>query len=209
MVVHSDQQLIAMSKPGGMPTQEDQSGDASLHRITQAYCKHDLYLVHRLDRPCSGLVLFAKTRNSAAILSEQWRERSVQKEYLAVVPKGLAEPTGRLTHQLEHKSSKTHVVASGGQPAVLEYEQVAEIDRYALLRISLVTGRTHQIRAQLSAIGYPVKGDVKYGARRSNKGRFIHLHCRSMEFTHPTSQQRLHVTCDLPDDPVWNAFDFS
>ncbi|MDX1477656.1 MAG: RluA family pseudouridine synthase [Saprospiraceae bacterium] len=210
MILHSDRQIIVLNKPAGMPSQEDRTGDPSMHRLAQAYCKHDLFVVHRLDRPCSGILLFAKTTTAAGALSEQWRDGKVTKRYLAVVPKGISPAEGTMTDHLEMAGGKVRIVPSGqGKLAVLNYRTAGEIDRYTLLDIDLVTGRTHQIRAQLSARGFPVKGDVRYGARRSNPWRGIHLHAYQLSLTHPTREETLTMTAPLPDEPVWKAFEFS
>lgn len=211
LVLFNDHQIIAFAKPAGMPTQEDKTGDASLHRLAQAYCKRDLYIVHRLDRPCSGLVVFAKTKNAASLLSSGLANRSIAKKYLAVVPLGIEPREGSLAHTIvKTRSGKVHVSTDEkeGKNAQLDYKAIKEIDNYTLVEITPSTGRLHQIRAQLSAHGFPVKGDVKYGSRRKNKDRSIHLHSHSMKFRHPTKGQDVELTCPLPDESVWNAFEF-
>ena len=211
LILYSDNQIIALNKPAGMPTQEDQSGDASLHRITQAYCKHDIYIIHRLDRPTSGIVVFAKTRAAAAHLSKQWKDRTVQKKYLAVVPKGLPV-SGNLKHQLVpgKGSARTQVVLDGtGQEASLDYSLVGEIDHFVLAEVRPETGRRHQIRAQFAAAGYPVRGDDKYGAKRGNRDRSIQLHAHQLQFQHPTKGEQVSLVCPLPESAVWTAFDYS
>jgi 23S rRNA pseudouridine1911/1915/1917 synthase len=211
-VIYNDRQLIVMCKPAGMPTQEDKTGDPSLHRITQAYCKHDVHVVHRLDRPCSGIVVFAKTPSGADHLTRQFKNRTVGKYYWAVVSKGIEPPDGELRHHLEKDSrGKMHVTEEEGESseAVLKYRKVQEIDNYALLSIDLTSGRMHQIRVQLSATGYPIKGDVKYGFRRGNPGRYIHLHAYLMELEHPTKGQRMQFTCLPAAEAVWDAFDLA
>ncbi len=211
LVLFNDHQIIACAKPAGMPTQEDKTGDASLHRLAQSYCKRDLYIVHRLDRPCSGLVVFAKTKNAASILSAGLADRTIAKKYLAVVPLGIEPSEGTLSDFIfKTGAGKVRVSddAAEGKNAELGYKTVGKIDNYTLLEITPSTGRLHQIRAQLSAHGFPVKGDVKYGSRRKNKDRSIHLHSHAMSFTHPTKGQKMDFTCPLPDESVWNAFDY-
>ena len=210
-VLFNDHQIIACAKPAGMPTQEDKTGDASLHRLAQAYCKRDLYIVHRLDRPCSGLVVFAKTKNAASLLSAGLADRTIAKIYLAVIPLGIEPAEGVFSDRIfKTGAGKVRVSEDEkeGKNAELGYKTVGTIDNYALLEVKPTTGRLHQIRAQLSAHGFPVKGDVKYGSRRKNKDRSIHLHSLSMSFKHPTKGQKIDLTCPLPDESVWNAFNF-
>ncbi len=211
LVLFNDHQIIACAKPAGMPTQEDKTGDPSLHRLAQAYCKRDLYVVHRLDRPCSGLVVFAKTKNAAAMLNAGLANRTFEKKYLAVIPLGMEPADGTLSDFIVKIAAGKVRVSNdekGGKNAELDYKTVGKIDNYALLEITPSTGRLHQIRAQLSAHGYPVKGDVKYGSRRKNKDRSIHLHSLSMAIRHPTKGEKMELTCPLPDESVWNAFNF-
>lgn len=209
-VIFSDRQLIVMHKPPGMPTQEDASGDASLHRITQAYCKHDVFVVHRLDRPCSGVVVFAKTPAAASHISQQFRERTIRKQYLAVVEKGLEPREGELRNFLTEGAHGNMTVTAdddkGAVEAVLRYRTIGEIDNYLLLSIDLESGRKHQIRAQLAAAGFPVKGDDRYGFKRGNPGRHIHLHAQQIELLHPTKGERMTFTCLPAAEPVWDAF---
>ena len=206
LVLYNDRQVIACCKPAGMPTQEDKSGDASLHRLAQAYCKHDLHVVHRLDRPCSGLVVFAKNPKAASAISEQFASKRAIKEYLAVVPKGI--PTeGTLKDKLLKKGNKTYVSEDTmAKDAELSYKIDGEIDNYLLLKVRPLTGRMHQIRAQLANAGFPIKGDVKYGARRGNRDRSIHLHSHKLTFVHPTKNETVEIECAPPDETVWNAF---
>ena len=152
----------------------------------------------------------AKNKKALAHLNRQFQDRSVEKYYLAVVKEVPPEPKGQLSHFMARASAnKSKIVDasySGAKKAILEYELMGKSDTYHLLAIQLLTGRHHQIRAQLSAINCPIKGDVKYGFRRSNRDRSIHLHAWKLVFTHPTTEERVTVTAPLPDDPVWNAF---
>lgn len=211
LVLFNDHQIIACAKPAGMPTQEDKTGDPSLHRLAQAYCKRDLYVVHRLDRPCSGLVVFAKTKNAASLLSAGLAERKFEKKYMAVVPLGIEPAEATLSdYIIKIGAGKVRVSQDekDGKNAQLDYKTVGAIDNYTLIEITPSTGRLHQIRAQLSAHGFPVKGDVKYGSRRKNKDRSIHLHSYSMTLRHPTKGEQMKFVCPLPDETVWNAFNF-
>ena len=210
-VLYSNNQLIALNKPAGMPVQEDKVGDASLHRIAMAYCKKDLYLIHRIDRPSSGIVLFGKTKKAASQLSEQFKSRKVSKKYLAVVKNEGELKDGKLEHFLAHDKSNNKAIAvdedmSEAQKAIMLFRTIDEIDRYRLLEVDLETGRHHQIRAQLGAIGFPIKGDVKYGFGRGNKDRSIHLHAWKLAFNHPVTGKREELVAPLPDDPAWQAF---
>jgi len=211
LVLYKNNQLLALQKPAGLPTQSDQSGDTSLVQLAERYAKHPLQLIHRIDRPASGVVLFAKNTKALALLNAQFREREVQKEYLAVVGQAPKAVSGELRHFLSKKGRSNKSIVSTAddaeaREAYLEYERVDEIDNYSLLRITLHSGRHHQIRAQLAAIDAPIKGDVKYGFRRKNKDRSIHLHAWRLRFRHPVSGEAVLVEAPLPDEVVWHAF---
>jgi 23S rRNA pseudouridine1911/1915/1917 synthase len=209
-VLLKNNQFIAFNKPGGLPVQADKTGDKSLLQLAEIYCKSKLYLVHRLDRPASGVVVFAKTKTMVASLSEQFRERSVQKTYLAVVQNKPAEAEGTLRHFLtkDGRSNRSAVAEGeeGGDLSEMTYRLLASSENYHLLEVQLITGRHHQIRAQLAAIGCPIKGDVKYGARRGNRDRSIHLHAHRISFQHPVSGEQVNLVAPLPTDPLWAAF---
>jgi len=162
-----------------------------------------------LDRPVSGVVIFAKTRKSAAQLSEMLQKGQFIKKYLAAVQNKPNEEEGELIHYLNKRNFKAFVskTPGNGKLAKLKYKIVGQSDHYTFLEIDLKTGRFHQIRAQLAAMGCPVKGDVKYGARRANKDRSIHLHALSIEFKNPLNNKKLKLSADLPDDPVWAAYE--
>lgn len=211
LVIYKNNQLIAFNKPSGIPVQEDKTGDKSLHSLAEIYCKSNIHLTHRIDRPASGLTLFAKTKKALVTLNEQFKNRSIVKTYLAVVGQAPKVAAGELKHFLKksNRGNLTIVVPQlegNAKEAALSYQLLGSIERYHLLEIQIKTGRHHQIRAQLGAIGSPIKGDNKYGFRRMNRDRSIHLHAWKIEFTHPTSNQREQVVAPLPDDPVWNAF---
>jgi len=210
-ILENNQQFLVMNKPGGMPVQNDGTKDPSLHQLAEIYCKHPVKVVHRIDRPSSGLIVFAKHKKAAMELTKQWKEGLVAKYYLAVVKKGQLR-TGLWEDLLWHnpKNNKSYVVDhmdDGAKVAKMEVEKLGEIDRYQLLGIQLITGRHHQIRAQLSHAGFPIKGDVKYGARRGHKDRSIRLHAFRLSFDHPVSGERVEVSSRVPDDGVWRAFD--
>lgn len=211
LVLYKNNQLIAFNKPSGIGVQEDLTTDKSLLQMAKIYCKSDLYLTHRIDRPASGIVLFAKTIKALRSINEQFRDRIISKTYLAVVRTQPTEKEAELTHYLKKQAKKNRVVPAKetdkhAKKAMLKYRYLASSDYYHLLEVELLSGRHHQIRAQLAAIGSPIKGDVKYGAKRGNKDRSIQLHAWKLEFTHPVSHERVLLKADLPDDPVWNAF---
>jgi len=196
LVLYKNNQLIAFNKPAGIPVQADKTKDKSLLDLAEIYTKSKLHLIHRIDRPASGIVLFAKNKSALSHLSEQFKARTTKKLYLAVVPNQPSEPKGQLIHHLKKngKTNRSQVVN-------------AEINgAKQLLTISLQTGRHHQIRAQLAAIKNPIKGDVKYGFRRGNKDRSIHLHSWKLSFEHPVSKEIVQLTAPIPEEVVWQAF---
>lgn len=212
LVLYKNNQLIAFNKPAGLGVQADKTGDKALRNLAEIYSKSKLHLIHRIDRPVSGLVLFAKTKSALANLNLQFQERSVKKLYLAVVPKDKVEQSGELTHFLRKDQAKNKTIAydkevAGTKEGNLTYRVLGQIDNYDLLEIQLHTGRHHQIRAQLAAIGAPVKGDVKYGARRGNRDRSIHLHAWKLGFKHPVSEKEEWIEAPIPEETVWQAFE--
>lgn len=211
LVLYKNNQLIAFNKPAGMPVQADLTEDKALLNLAEIYTKSKLWLIHRLDRPVSGLVLFAKTKTAQQTLSADFQSRKIKKTYLAVVKNAPEADSGTLIHYLKHdaKNNRSIVVSENtpdSQEAILHYQKRSSSDNYHLLQIDLETGRHHQIRAQLAAIGCPVKGDVKYGARRNNPDRSIHLHAWKLSFLHPVDQTPVDLVAPLPDDPLWKAF---
>jgi 23S rRNA pseudouridine1911/1915/1917 synthase len=212
IILYQDVDIIVVNKPATLPTQPDTTGDSSLLEQIAVYLQEDLYLVHRLDRVASGLVVFAKKSSVAAHLSAQFKDKKTDKRYYAIVEKRPEIDHAHLTHFIL-KNSKTNTSKAiveekmDAKRAELAYILRGVSDRYFLLDITLFTGRHHQIRAQLAAIGCPIKGDVKYGARRSNANRAIHLHAYQLGFTHPVSNEKLLFKC-LPDltDNLWRAF---
>lgn len=209
-VLSKNNQFIAFNKPGGLPVQADKTGDKSLVQLAEIYTKAKLFLVHRLDRPASGVVVFAKTKTMVGSLGDQFKERSVRKTYLAVVKDLPKEQAGTLRHLLQKdgKANRSDITTdeAAGDMSEMNYRLLGSSDSYHLLEVQLITGRHHQIRAQLAAIGCPIKGDVKYGARRGNRDRSIHLHAWKLAFRHPVSGEQIELVADLPNDPVWNAF---
>lgn len=210
-ILYKDHQFIALNKPPGIAVQPDKTGDVTLQAQAEAYCRQPLHLAHRLDRPVSGVVVFAKTKTAMTALTEQFRSRSVEKTYLAVVQNMPPEPEASLVHFLRKNEAKNISILSSesdanAERAELHYRLMGSSERYHLLEIQLITGRHHQIRAQLAAVGCPLKGDAKYGFRRSNRDRSIHLHAWRLAFDHPVSGERIQLEAKLPEDPVWQAF---
>jgi 23S rRNA pseudouridine1911/1915/1917 synthase len=210
-IVYEDDAFIAFNKPAMLPTQPDLTGDVSLLDLTDSYLGKKSYLLHRLDRPTSGLVLFAKNETAAAHLSQQFQNRETQKNYLAIVENAPLHEMSDLVHFLiENKEkNKSYIVEDtkkDAKRAELRYILRGASDRYHLLEIALKTGRHHQIRAQLSAIGCSIKGDVKYGARRANRDRSIHLHAWQLAFWHPFLNKKINLTAELPNDVLWAFF---
>ena len=210
-VIYKNNQLIAFNKPPGVPVQADKTGDKSLHQLGEIYCKSKLFLIHRIDRPASGIVIFAKNKKAVGVLNDQFKNRSVKKMYLAVVKNKPEEEEATIQHYLikNQKANKSVVVdkeTADSKKAELNYKLLGSSDNYYLLQLNLITGRHHQIRAQLAALKNPIKGDVKYGFRRSNKDRSIHLHAWQLEFKHPVSKESVQLIAEPPGDPVWDFF---
>lgn len=217
-VLYEDNHLIAVSKRAGDIVQGDQTGDTPLSEIVKQYIKRKyekpgevfLGLVHRLDRPTTGIIIFARTSKALERMNALFASRETRKTYWAVVNEPPPEPEGRLVHYMQRnpKQNKSYAHpadAPGRKKAALRYRILKELDRYYLLEIELETGRHHQIRAQLSAIGCSIKGDLKYGAPRSNPDGGIHLHARSLEFIHPVRKEPVRIVAGPPDDPLWQA----
>lgn len=218
-VLHIDNHCIVVNKYSSEIVQGDKTGDVPLTEKVKEYLKLKFNkpgnvfcgLVHRLDRPTSGAIVFGRTSKGLSRLNEQFKVKSTQKTYWAIVENKPDKKTGRLEMFLKknEKQNKSYVVSekdSGGKKAVLNYTLLASSDRYHLLEIHLETGRHHQIRCQLASIGCIIKGDLKYGAKRSNKDASISLHARELSFDHPTTGERINVIAPLPEDPLWIFF---
>lgn len=218
-VLYEDNHIIVVNKAVGEIVQADKTGDAPLSDAVKAYIKHkyhkpgDVFLgvTHRLDRPTTGIVLFARTSKALVRLNDMFRSHDlIKKTYWAIVQGKPPVPEARLENWLIRREAqnKTFVVNQGTKDArlaILEYHTLASGDRYTLLEINLLTGRHHQIRCQLAALGCPVRGDLKYGAKRSNPDGGISLHARKIEFIHPVSKQNIVITAPPPDDNLWNS----
>ena len=218
-VLYEDNHLIIVNKQAGEIVQGDKTGDAPLSDIVKDWLKEkhnkpgNVYLgvVHRLDRPVSGVVLFAKTSKALPRLNKMFAEHDkVSKTYWAIVQNRPQASKGTLTHWLTRQEKNNTARAydrevPGAKKAVLDYELIASGDRYHLLEIHLHTGRHHQIRCQLAKMGCPIKGDLKYGAPRSNPDGSISLHARNLTLEHPVSHEKISVTAPVPDDRLWLA----
>ena len=216
-VLYEDNHLIAVAKKAGDIVQGDKTGDVPLSDIVKAYLKDKyekpgnvfLGVVHRLDRPVSGIVLFAKTSKALPRLNKMFAEhQGVRKTYLAIVANKPPQPEGTLTHWLTRNEKQNTARAydrevPGSKKAVLDYRVVAQSERYFLLEITLHTGRHHQIRCQLAKMGCPIKGDLKYGAPRSNPDGSISLHAWRLSLEHPVSHVPVDIEAPLPDEKLW------
>jgi 23S rRNA pseudouridine1911/1915/1917 synthase len=210
-ILFEDSYFIALNKPALIPTQPDVTGNYSLQNIVEQYLNQPVYVVHRLDRVASGILVFAKNEEAAKRLSKLFQLRGVVKKYLTIVENKPPHDAGTLIHFLSKNpktnTSKAYVhETKNAKLAELLYQLRGVSDRYYLLEIDLKTGRHHQIRAQLSAIGCPIKGDVKYGARRSNDNRAIHLHAWQLLFKHPFNQKDINIIATPPTDVLWDYF---
>ncbi len=217
-VLYEDNHIIAVNKRVGDIVQGDKTGDQPLSDIVKMYIKEkynkpgEVYLgvVHRLDRPTSGIVIFARTSKALTRLNQMFSLRETQKTYWAVVKNKPDQPQGTLVHYLsrneKNNTSKAHQKeVPNSKIAKLDYKIIQELNSYVLLEIALHTGRHHQIRAQLAAIGSPIKGDLKYGSDRSNPDGGIHLHARSLSFTHPVSKEEIRIVAPTPKNSIWDA----
>lgn len=215
-VIYEDNHLIAVNKTCNEIVQGDKTGDTPLSDMLKAwlkekYCKPgNVYVgvTHRLDRPVSGLVLFTKTSKALPRMNEMFRNGDIKKTYWAIVKNRPPQEEGELVHWLvrnekQNKSYAYDTEKPESKKAILHYKLIATSDNYYLLEIDLKTGRHHQIRCQLAKMGCPIKGDLKYGADRSNKDGGISLHAHSAEFIHPVSKQPVKIIAPVPDDNLW------
>ena len=220
-VLYEDNHIIAVNKSTSEIVQGDKTGDQPLSETIKLYLKEKYHkpgevflgVTHRLDRPVSGVVLFAKTSKALTRLNEMFRTQEVKKTYWAIVKERPAMPEGRLEHYLVRNEKQNKSVAydkerSDAKKAALSYRLIGHSDTYYLLEVMLETGRHHQIRCQLAKMGCPIKGDLKYGFPRSNPNGGISLHARSVEFIHPVSKEKIHLTAPVPtDDKLWNTME--
>ena len=217
-VLHEDNHIIVINKRVGDIVQGDKTGDKPLSEVVKEYVKDKynkpgevfLGVIHRLDRPTTGIVIFARTSKALARMNTLFSNRETQKTYWAIVKNKPENLEDKLVHYLKrnekNNTSKAHFKeVPESKIASLDYKIIASLQNYYALEINLHTGRHHQIRAQLSAIGSPIKGDLKYGFDRSNLDGGIHLHARKLNFLHPVSQENIEIIAPTPNDPVWNA----
>jgi 23S rRNA pseudouridine1911/1915/1917 synthase len=218
-IVFEDNHIIAVNKRPSEIVQGDKTGDEPMSDTLKRYIKDkyekpgEVYLgtVHRLDRPVSGIVLFARTSKALSRLNEMFRGKEIQKTYWAVVKNKPKKESALLVHYLKKNEAKNMSRAfdkemPGTLKCELEYRILFSSDNYHLLEVNPHTGRHHQIRVQLAAIGCPIKGDLKYGFNRSNENASIHLHARQVDFIHPVKKEPLRITAPPPEDPLWNYF---
>lgn len=218
-VVYEDNHIIVVNKSSSEIVQGDKTGDKPLVETVKEYIKQKYHkpgnvflgVVHRLDRPVSGLVVFARTGKALARLNEMFRTKDVHKTYWAIVGNRPQLMEGELTHWLvrNEKQNKSYAYDQekpNSKKAILTYKQIAQSERYFLLEVDLKTGRHHQIRCQLSKMGCPIKGDLKYGAPRSNPDGSICLHARKIQFIHPVSKKEISLEAPLPQGNLWSSF---
>lgn len=217
-LIYEDNHLIVINKSVGDLVQGDKTGDEPLSEKVKKYIKHKynkpgkvyLGVVHRLDRPTSGVLVFAKTSKALSRLNKQFSERETNKTYWAMLKNKPPKAIDRLVHYLKrnHKQNKSYAhlkPVPGAKKSILNYSLLKSLKNYHLLEIDLETGRHHQIRSQLSAIGCPIKGDLKYGAKRSNPDGGIHLHAKKLCFIHPVKKEEVCFEANLPDDALWQS----
>ena len=217
-VLFEDNHIVIVNKRAGDIVQGDKTGDKPLSDVVKEYIKDkyrkpgNVYLgvVHRLDRPTTGIVIFAKTSKALSRLNKMFANKTVSKIYWAVTRHKPDKVSDTLIHWLRknpknNKSTAYSEEITNSKKAILHYKLLKSLDNYHLLEINLETGRHHQIRCQLSQIGCKIKGDLKYGADRSNKDGGIHLHSRQVEFMHPVSKEHISITASTPTDPIWDA----
>ena len=219
-IIYEDNHIIAVNKRASQIVQGDKTGDEPLSELLKAYIKQRdnkpgnvfLGVTHRLDRPVSGVTVFAKTSKALTRMNELFRDGEVTKFYWAIVKKNPPKDHDTLTHYLvrNEKQNKSYAYdkeVNNSKKACLAYTLMAKSDNYALLQVQLFTGRHHQIRCQLAKIGSPIKGDLKYGADRSNPDGSISLHAYSIEFVHPIKKELIKITASAPDDSLWKYFE--
>lgn len=216
-VIFEDNHLIAINKRVGDIVQGDKTGDIPLSEIVKTYIKQKynkpgevfLGVIHRLDRPTSGIVIFARTSKALSRMNEMFSNRETQKTYWAVVKNKPEKAADTLQHFIKrnekNNTSKAHLKeVPDSKLAVLDYQTIKTLNNYSVIEVNLHTGRHHQIRAQLSAINSPIKGDLKYGFDRSNPDGGIHLHARKLVFVHPVSKENVTILANPPSDAIWN-----
>jgi len=217
-VLFEDNHIVVVNKQAGDITQGDKTGDKPLSDVVKEYIKEKynkpglvfLGVVHRLDRPTSGIIIFARTSKALERLNKMLRDKTIKKTYWAVVKEQPKKENDTLINFLKknpknNKSTAYSKEIEGSKKAILHYKIIKKLDNYSLLEVDLETGRHHQIRCQLANIGSPIKGDLKYGFNRSNKDGSIHLHARKINFIHPVSKETVQITAPVPNEVIWKA----
>ena len=217
-ILFEDNHLIIINKKPGILVQGDITGDISLIEITKDYIKNKynkkgnvfLGLVNRIDRPTSGIVIFAKTSKALSRMNEILRNREIQKIYWLIISNKFASNNGKIEgwFRKNSKQNKSYFFESqvtNSKFGSLSYKKLKTLDNYCLVEVELITGRHHQIRCSFSELGYPIKGDLKYGSKRSNKDGGIYLHSRRVEFIHPVSKNKILLEADTPRTELWTA----
>lgn len=217
-VLYEDNHIIAINKKSGHIVQGDKTGDKPLSELVKEFLKEKYNkpgavftgVVHRIDRPVSGVILFAKTSKALSRLNKMFQDKKIQKTYWALVKNSPKNHEDHLVHYLKKNQAKNKSTAypkmiEGALKSELKYSVIKKLNSYTLLEVLPYTGRHHQIRVQLSTIGSPIKGDLKYGAKRSNPDGSVSLHARHIEFIHPVKKETIHITAPPPNDPIWNA----
>lgn len=217
-ILYEDNHLLIINKKAGQLAQGDETGDVPLIDSLKEFIKvrdqkpGNVYLglIHRLDRPTSGILVFAKTSKALTRMNELFKTRDVKKVYWAIVEGNPTIKQARLEHFLKKnpKNNKTTVFnkpTDQAKQAILQYKLLGNLDHYSLVEVELFTGRSHQIRAQLSHIGHPIKGDLKYGSKRSNPDGSISLHARKLTFTHPVKKEEITIIAPPPQQAIWKA----
>ncbi len=217
-ILYEDNHVIIVNKRAGDIVQGDKTGDKPLSDVVKEYLKDKynkpgnvfLGVVHRLDRPTTGIVVFARTSKALPRLNNLFAQKKVKKTYWAIVKSPVPKKQDTLINWLKknpknNKSTAFDKEVTDSKKAILHYKVINELDNYSLLEVNLETGRHHQIRVQLSKIGLPIKGDLKYGFNRSNKDASISLHSRQIEFTHPVKKESIHIMASPPNEAIWNA----
>lgn len=219
-IIYEDNHLILVSKKAGVPSQGDKTGDIPLTEHVREYIRVKYEkpgnvftgLIHRIDRPVSGLVLLAKTSKALERMNKLFHDHQIRKTYWAIVKQKPENNEGKLVHWLTRMQQKNITRAHkkevpDSQRAELDYKLIASIDNYHLLEVYPLTGRQHQIRVQLAAMGCPIKGDIKYGFDRTNKDASICLHARMLEFEHPIQNEKVKFVAPPPEEDIWSKFD--
>ena len=220
-VLYEDNHIIIVNKSSGEIVQGDKTGDKPLSEVVKEYLKEKYNkpgnvfcgVTHRLDRPTSGVLVFAKTSKALSRLNEMFRNNTIETIYWAIVKNRPEIPENELIHWLiknekNNKSTAFDFEKKRTKKSILRYKLIATSNNYFLLEVNLITGRHHQIRVQLAKIGCPIKGDLKYGARRSNPDGSISLHARFISFVHPVSKKKIEITAPVPEDKLWKSFEF-